>query len=427
MTETIGGEYSTEVATGTLAKFLWYKPGVAALTRRAFLGSVAALPGGTRRTGEFFRAPQTVPAQSGPSTQDSDAPQYKIVTPYRSASADSMGMPGIYPGRVVDVHSAAAIDPQSDRVDRALLRTMVERGMMELTGAKTPAAAWQKFFSKEDVVGVKVNASGAPGCVSSPELVNEVIAGLVSAGVAPTNLYLYERPSQQVDLVGYQMWAPDGVHVLGIERRQGEPAHYDPEVYVEASFFGEENTRSHLVRLVSQKLTKIVNLPNLKEHNAAGVTGCLKNISYGSFSNVARSHRNHKTHTRTFIGRLCTVEPLRSRTVLHILDGLRGVWHGGPFAPTRRFLWYPARLYFGTDPVAIDRLLLEVVEAKRLREGGASLWDRDQKQLGDDRSGWQLNPKRNRFIREPGHVEYAGELGLGVYAREKIKLEKVEL
>lgn len=385
------------------------------LTRRNFVKSVAA--GGLAIGHSQAGQDRPAPAIGHPD----DSPQYKIVTPHKPAGA--LGMPGLYPGRVVDVHHAASIDPESDRVNRVAVRGMVERGIMELAGTKSPRAAWRKFFAKEDVVGVKVNASGAPGCVSSPELVNEVIAGLVSAGVAPTNIYLYERPGQQVDLVGYQMWVPDGVQVVGVERRSADSANYDPEVYVETSFFGEESTRSHLVYLITQKLTKIVNLPNLKDHAAAGVTGALKNIAYGSFSNVARSHRGSKTHTRTFIGQLAAVEPLRSLTVLHILDGLRGVWHGGPFAPTRRFLWYPARLWFGTDPVAMDRLLLELVEEQRRKQGAISLWDRDERNLGDDRN----DLTRHRYIREPGHIEYAAGLGLGVYELEKIRIAKVEL
>ena len=92
-------------------------------------------------------------------------------------------------------------------------------------------------------------------------------------------------------------------------------------------FFGEEDTRSMLVRHVSERFTKIINVPNMKDHGAAGVTGCLKNIAYGNFSNVARSHQNSKTNTLSFIGTLASVEPLRSKTVLQIMDGLRGVWH----------------------------------------------------------------------------------------------------
>ncbi len=53
----------------------------------------------------------------------------------------------------------------------------------------------------------------------------------------------------------------------------------------------------------------------MKDHGAAGVTGCLKNIAYGNFSNVARSHQSSKTNTLSFIGTLACVEPLRSKTV----------------------------------------------------------------------------------------------------------------
>ena len=98
------------------------------------------------------------------------------------------------------------------------------------------------------------------------------------------------------------------------------------------NFFGEDDTRSNLQRLVSEKLTKIVNVPNMKDHSASGVTGCLKNIAYGEFSNVARSHQFHETNTLSFIGTLACVEPLRSKTVLHVMDGIKGVWHAGPFS-----------------------------------------------------------------------------------------------
>ena len=55
------------------------------------------------------------------------------------------------------------------------------------------------------------------------------------------------------------------------------------------------------------------------------------------------------------MGTLAAVEPLRSRTVLQILDGPRGIWHGGPFAHSRRYVFYPRQILFGTDPVAMDR------------------------------------------------------------------------
>jgi uncharacterized protein (DUF362 family) len=176
------------------------------------------------------------------------------------------------------------------------------------------------------------------------------------------------------------------------------------------------------VRLVSDTLTKIINVPNMKEHQAAGVTGCLKNIAYGNFSNVDRSHRSEKTNTYSFIGTLAATEPVRSRVVLNIMDGLKGVWHAGPFSESPRFRFFPKQIMFGTDPVAMDHKLIELIEEKRKAEGAVSLFDRSREHLGNNR-----DPNKNRFIREPGHVEYASKLGLGVFDAEKIKLKSIEL
>ncbi len=37
----------------------------------------------------------------------------------------------------------------------------------------------------------------------------------------------------------------------------------------------------------------------------------------------------------------------------------------GRFRPSRKFRFYPKQMMFGTDPVAIDRLLLDVIDGKR--------------------------------------------------------------
>jgi uncharacterized protein (DUF362 family) len=387
------------------------------IKRREFLRN-AALAAGTAAPAK----PQN-PAASASTDYHPTTPAYRIVTSYKPEG--KLGMPGLYRGKVVQAGAESAIDEHTDRIDRDVLRQMVVRGMCELTGAPDATAAWKVFFDPGDRVAIKINASGAPQCVSSPELVLEVIAGLTSAGVKADDIWLYERYAGQMDLVGYDAWVPDGVHVWAGERRRGELAGYDRDVYVEVDFQGEEDRRSYLWEVVSKHVNKIVNIPNVKDHASAGATGCLKNVAYGSFNNVARSHEvhSHITHTRTFIGTLCTVEPLRSRTVLHILDGLRGVWHGGPAAFTPAFFWYPKFLQFGTDPVAIDRLLVDTIENKRREMGAVSLYDRNPRSLGNTRAD------RNVLIRyrEPGHVDFAAGLGLGVVEREKIQVRRLRV
>jgi uncharacterized protein (DUF362 family) len=383
------------------------------MERRDFLKLAAAAPalqGGLTEAGL---------AQEGEAP--GDLPGYRIVTPYKPEG--KMGMPGLYPGRSVTVHGAKSIDEVSEKVDVPAVKEMISRGMTTLTGDRDPRDSWARFFNDRDVVGVKVNCSGAPGAMSMPDIVAEICRNLMTVGVKPENIYIHERNAGQMKAANYPAFIPKGVRVAAVRELLG----WDPDVYCEVQFFNEEDTRSFLARYVTQRFTKIVNVPNMKDHGASGVTGCLKNIAYGEFGNVDRSHFRKKTHTRTYIGTLATIEPLRSRTVLHIMDGLRGVWHAGPFSPDRRFRFYPKQMKFGTDPVALDRELLDVIDNERQARGAISVWERSDKFYNEDRKVWENDPNVNRFIREPGHIEYASKLGLGVYDIPRIDSKKITL
>lgn len=351
-----------------------------------------------------------------------DLPSYRVVTEFKPARQP--GMPGRYRGTVVQVHAEQSIDAESEKVEASTVREMLARGMRELTGQATERDAWSHFFSVSDIVGIKVNCSGAPGIMSTPEIVAGIVDNLVAVGIPPPQIYIYERFLDQLLSVHYDAYVPAGVHIDAIETPRGSILGYDPKTYVEVDFFGEDDTRSNMIRLVTERFTKIINVPNMKDHGAAGVTGCLKNIAYGNFSNVARSHYHEKTNTLSFIGTLASREPLRSRTVLQIMDGLRGIWHGGPFSKSRKFHFYPKQILFGTDPVAMDRLLLDVIEEKRKSENAASVWDRSAIHI---KGGRDLDPNFNPFIREPGHIEYASKLGLGEYDPGQIRIKKIEL
>jgi uncharacterized protein (DUF362 family) len=380
------------------------------MDRRAFLELLAAAP-----LASAVRADDAVPL-------------YRIVSRYSAAALP--GMPGPWPGRVVSLRSPRCLDEAGVVVDADVVREMMDRGMRALTGEATTLGAWRRFFEPNDVVGIKVNAGGVPHVVSQPAIVAETCRQLMAAGVAPSRIVVFERFRNQIDGIGYPAHLPEGVEIFAAEagNRRTENRAYDPETYVEVDFFGEEDTRSNMMRLVSQRLTKIVNIPNMKDHGATGATGCLKNVAYGCFSNVARSHSRGQTHTRTSVGTFASVEPLRSRCVLQIMDGLHAVWHGGPFAKTTRYVFHPRRILFGTDPVAIDRLLLDIIDDKRKAEGAISIWDRSPKYLKfNDAGSRDSDPNVNILIREPGHVEYASRLGLGVADLAKIRVEEMEV
>jgi uncharacterized protein (DUF362 family) len=352
-------------------------------------------------------------------------PSYKVVSSYKTIPG--AGMPGAHPGEVVSVHSAKCVVDATEQIQPEVVREMMTRGMLQLTGASNIRNAWSRFIGKDDVVGIKVNCVGRPHVVSSPEVVAEVVRNVTALGVPLERIHIYERFESQMQEAGYPRAVPAGVQYFGAERARGTNLSYDTAMYVEVDFFGEEDTRSNIIKIVSRDITKIINIPNIKDHGAAGVTGCLKNIAYGSFSNVARSHRDTVTHTRTFIGTLAASEPVRSRTVLQIMDGLKGVWHGGPFAAEKKFRFLPKQMMFGTDPVAIDRLALDIVDDYRKSKGAISVWERDPKYLRTKDTPKGPNPNVNAYIREPGHIQYASKLGLGVYDLKQIRVKRIDL
>ena len=343
-----------------------------------------------------------------------DAPKYKIVTPHKPAAAP--GMPGPYPGKVVSVKSAKCLSEDGLKINGEVVREMMERGMRAMTGDAKTIDSWRRFFTPDDVVGVKVNAGGRPWVVSSREIVAETIRNLMAVGVKPQQIYIYERFQNQLDQVNYAPSVPEGVNIFAAERAnvRNDNQSYDPRVYVEADFFGEDDTRSNMIRLISQKLTKIINIPNMKDHGATGVTGCLKNIAYGSFSNVARTHHRGVSHTLSFVGTLASVEPLRSKTVLQIMDGLRGVWHGGPFAPTLKYVFFPRTIMFGTDPVAIDRLLLDIIDGRaKASRGDLDLESRREVTRFQQRRRPRQRPERQHHHPRTGTRRIRGESGSG--------------
>lgn len=349
---------------------------------------------------------------------DAPIPEYEVVSAFKPVPGQ--GMPGPYRGQVVALHSEKVIDAATEKVDVPTVKEMISRGMKELTGAGSDADAWKKFFNPSDVVGIKANCSGAPGAMSMPDVIAEICRNLIAIGIPAENVYVWER--SQLPRAGYDKFVPKGVQLYTAGRTG-----YDAKTYVECNFFGEEDTRSNMVDLITKKFTKMINVPNMKDHGASGVTGCLKNMAYGSFSNVARSHKDVKTNTLSFIGTLANVEPIRSRTVLQIMDGLRGVWHGGPFSTMKQFRFYPKQMMIGTDPVAIDRLLIDVIDGKRKAEGAVSVWHHSMKYVQPGQ-GYSPDPNVDRFLREPGHIEYAAKkFNLGEYDIKKIKVKRIEV
>ena len=161
-------------------------------------------------------------------------PPLKVVSAY--APVASRGMPGAYPGRVVSVKSDRSVDTATGQANDAVVREMMARGMMALTGAATARDAWRGFFEPSDVVGIKVNCGGYPVLrlrVRDRGRDRAAADGRRRAGVADL---LYERFQSQLDEVNYAPHLPEGLQIAAAERanRYTDNGGYDPATYLEA-------------------------------------------------------------------------------------------------------------------------------------------------------------------------------------------------
>lgn len=274
--------------------------------------------------------------------------------------------------------------------------------------------------------GDQLNPVGQPLVDSDATVVREIVAGLEAAGVKAQDIVAYDRYRNQFYGAGYDKWLPEGVRIScacpEYDHIQQGIEGYDPDHYMDMALtlpsYTVDNVtarRSYAARFITREVNKLINVPCLKDHQSAGITLALKNLSHGLVNNVSRSHGTNSLNAcNSFIPAVVAMPVIRNKTVLHILDGVKGVYHGGPGAPPQ-FVWEHKTLYFATDPVALDHLGWQVIDAKRVSVG--------MKKLVEDRP----DHFSTYVHRQPEHVEIAGALGLGEWDWTKTEVRQVKL
>ena len=346
-----------------------------------------------------------------------------------TSAASKLGIPGPYPGRVVEVtHPGSIIEGVFQQEP---IQQMVDAGMLELTHAESTEEAWKEFFEPGDVVGIKLNPVGKPHVISSAETVRAIVAGLESAGVKRQDIVAYDRYEDQFVQAGFDKWLPDGVRWMSASDKylnvQMDMDGYDPDVFMEMPLVHHEYAseydlndphirRSYVCKFLTKEVNKVVNLCLLKHHQSAGVTLALKNLSHGFVNNVNRSHATTTANAcGIFIPAVVDLPIFREKVVLNVLDGVKAAYHGGPGTTVGHYAWEHKTMYFGTDPVAMDRTGWKAIDAKRVEVGRLPI----ALMKPDEHSQW-LNGQVE-------HIELAGNFGLGVFDDEKIRVKRIDL
>lgn len=320
----------------------------------------------------------------------------------------SFNLNQIKQSRVIEVTHPDAVLEQR-RVDKDVVRKMLQRGMKALTGNGQP---WSQFLNPDDRVGLKINTLGRPLLVTHHELIIAMIEELKDFGIRENNIIVWDRWEHHMLASKFTVnTSGQGVRCYGTESQDPSVKRLDPEVIYTSDFDDPEEreggTVSLFSRIFTQDCDKIINMAILKDHGLAGVTLCLKNLAYGISNNNNRFHK--PSYIGHFIADFCAQPLVRKKVVLHLIDGLEGCYDRGPVPNSPRVLFSPKTIWLGTDPVALDAVGFRVIDAKRKEKGLPVLKESE---------GYMPGP------RPVDHIDRAARRGIGISDLNQIKIEK---
>ena len=313
---------------------------------------------------------------------------------------------GIFPGRVVWIHNANAVDQscanstgdywwQDDNTRQSAVDSMVSAAIQMLTGESSDAEAWDALFrhynqshGKGDVgytagekIVIKINLNTGPSgstyvrtdyrtVDTSPQIVLSILDQLVrNAGLAQADIG-FGDPGRNVDNIFWNKFH---------------------QTFPDVKYWGNGNGRTPIVQSATPRLTTsdgslqnylptcyldaayMINIPVFKQHHRAGISLACKN-HFGTFvpflGNAFPLHYSLPCTNgdrivdnggygkyRIFVD-LMGHKDLGGKTILYLVDGLWSStnygdppwkWRMAPFN-TR----YPASVFASQDPVAIE-------------------------------------------------------------------------
>ncbi|MEP0829133.1 MAG: DUF362 domain-containing protein [bacterium] len=230
--------------------------------------------------------------------------------------------------------------------------TMLEVGLNELAGTSQVSDAVKKYIPS-GTLGLKVNCLTRKFNSTSVALVEALTALLVRNVFDENDIIVWDRTSNELEGAGFKLnLSSSGVRVFGTDiSRYG----YSPEIYSS----GEVN--SLVSRILTEEIQSLINLPVLKDHSIAGLSGGLKNL-YGVINNPNKYHDNN---CDPFAAEILGLAPVREKQKLTIIDAARVQYNGGPGFDSRYLAEYGG-IILSDDTVAADSVALVILE--RLRE-----------------------------------------------------------
>jgi uncharacterized protein (DUF362 family) len=298
-----------------------------------------------------------------------------------------------------------------------VVREMVNRLVMAVTGESDVAKAWGSLVSPSERVGIKISAAGGELFTTHHDIVNAIVDGLAAAGHPRSSIVVWDRSLGGIKEAGYRP-SVDGYQVKAIAPHDG----YDAKAMQSAPLVGKliwgdfeyagdtgkmplfadtdaTSNVSHFSKIISSDVDKVINVPVMSVSETNGIAGCIYNMTIPNIDNWRRFAQG----SRFGAGSLAEIyaNPLiAKKVVFNLMDGLIAQHAGGP-QPQPNYAVHYATLYASKDPVALDAIAL-----KRLEE-------------------WRKRGSLPPLGSVASYIDIASQLGLGNSATNRIEVRNI--
>jgi len=323
--------------------------------------------------------------------------------------------PAPTPSIVYEVHNPDAI--KDYEVNPRVVREMVNRLVLAVTGQSDVGKAWASLVSPNDRVGIKICAAGGELFTTHHAIVNAIVDGLAAAGHPRSGIIVWDRSLGGIKEAGYRS-ATDGYQVKAIAPHDG----YDAKAVVSAPLMGKlvwgdfeyvgdlgkmplfadadaTSNVSHFSKIIANEVDKVINVPVMSVSETNGIAGCIYNMTIPNIDNWRRFAQGSRFGAES-LAEIYSNPLIANKVVFNLMDGLMGQYAGGP-QPQPNYALHHATLYASTDPVALDTIAL-----KRLEE-------------------WRKRGSLRPVGPVAAYIDFAGQLGLGNSATNRIEIRNI--
>ncbi len=306
----------------------------------------------------------------------------------------------LYTGR----HSSSYLVDMVEKfeVDDTIVGQLVDRAIMEITGKESVSAAWESLFPPDKLdtntrIAIKINhsygVSSEDGQLNhqwlywpcpvgpKPAVVDAIVDGLcqmlggtfpirnivvfdANCYLGPTKMAIQGFPVSR-DFYNYEMEATDANPRIELYDREGTPL-TAPSFEAGVS----DNTVEQRIIPPVCESDFLINVGVPKVHQAAGMTGCFKNL-YGCTDDCGSTHGSSIDSEAPgvapcipkFYEAINAVTPV----VINIYDALVGSYNGNASSWSRYF--QQNIIAASRDPVALDSFGLHMINSERVKNG----------------------------------------------------------